>query len=94
MAVKHYVIAEYLGIGIDDMFVISQCWSNMKKDPCNTKLSLPDQMGVTLKHAGVSITITTVTDVFAFGVGAFSVSFFACGYTLSTYFESFKHMCS
>ena len=69
-------LAECLGIGIDDMFVISQCWSNMKKDPSNTKLSLPDQMGVALKHAGVSITITTVTDVFAFGVGAFSVSFF------------------
>ena len=33
------------------------------------------QMGVALKHAGVSITITTITDVFAFGVGAFSVSF-------------------
>ena len=57
------------------MFVISQCWSNMRKDPCNAKLSLPDQMGVALKHAGVSITITTVTDIFAFGVGAFSVSY-------------------
>ena len=57
------------------MFVISQCWSNMQKDPSNTKLSLPDQMGVILKHAGVSITITTVTDVFAFSVGALCVSF-------------------
>ena len=57
------------------MFVISQCWSNMKADPCNAGLSLSDQMGVALKHAGVSITITTVTDVFAFGVGALSVSY-------------------
>ena len=47
----------------------------MRADPSNADLSLPDQMGVALKHAGVSITITTVTDVFAFGVGALSVSY-------------------
>jgi len=62
-----------LGIGIDDMFVIAQCWSNMNNDPANALLSLPQKMGLTLKHAGVSITITTVTDVFAFGIGAASV---------------------
>merc|ERR1719483_85716 len=61
-----------LGIGIDDMFVIAQCWSNMNNDPANALLSLPQKMGLTLKHAGVSITITTVTDVFAFGIGAAS----------------------
>ena len=47
----------------------------MKKDPVHVDLTLADQMGVALKHAGVSITITTITDVFAFGVGAFSVRF-------------------
>jgi len=59
-----------LGIGIDDMFVIAQCWSNMQKDPLNAGLSLPDRMGIAMKHAGVSVTITSLTDVFAFGVGA------------------------
>merc|ERR1719232_1746835 len=59
-----------LGIGIDDMFVISQCWTNMAKDPLNAGLSLPDKMGIALKHAGVSVTVTSLTDVFAFGVGA------------------------
>ena len=63
-----------VGIGIDDMFVITQCWSNMMSDIANTNLPLPDKMGVALKHAGVSITITTATDVLAFGIGAFSVS--------------------
>eukprot|EP00092_Neocalanus_flemingeri_P026887 GFUD01029143.1.p1 GENE.GFUD01029143.1~~GFUD01029143.1.p1 ORF type:complete len:1040 (-),score=194.28 GFUD01029143.1:157-3276(-) len=59
-----------LGIGVDDMFVLAQCWSNMKKNPVNAGLSLPDQMGTALKHAGVSITITSLTDVCAFGIGA------------------------
>ena len=57
------------------MFVIVQCWSNMQKDPLNAGLSLPDQMGIALKHAGVSVTVTSLTDVFAFGVGAVTVGF-------------------
>jgi len=61
-----------LGIGIDDMFVIMQCWNNLKRDPATFGLSIPDKMGLTLKHAGVSVTVTSVTDVFAFGVGAVS----------------------
>jgi len=59
-----------LGIGIDDMFVIVQCWTNMNKDPRSLGLSIPDKMGIALKHAGVSVTVTSLTDVFAFGVGA------------------------
>ena len=65
------------------MFVICQCWMNMKKDPAHVDLTLADQMGVALKHAGVSITITTLTDIFAFGVGAFSVRFYNCEPVLS-----------
>ena len=55
------------------MFVIAQCWSNMQKDPLNAGLGLPDRMGIALKHAGVSVTVTSLTDVFAFGVGAVTV---------------------
>ena len=62
-----------LGIGIDDMFVISNCWSNVEDDPSPTELSLSEKMGKTMKHAGVSITVTTLTDVFVFGIGATSV---------------------
>ena len=61
------------GIGIDDMFVIVQCWTNMKRDPLNQGLSIADKMGLALKHAGVSVTVTSLTDVFAFGVGAVTV---------------------
>merc|ERR1719402_665033 len=59
-----------LGIGIDDMFVIVQCWTNMNKDTSSIGLSISDKMGLALKHAGVSVTVTSLTDVFAFGVGA------------------------
>jgi len=58
-----------LGIGIDDMFVIVQCLFNIKKTE-GSDLGIDESIGSALKHAGVSITITTLTDVFAFGVGA------------------------
>lgn len=66
--------ALYSGIGIDDMFVIVQCWTNMKRDPTTLGLSIADKMSIALKHAGVSVTVTSLTDVFAFGVGAVTVS--------------------
>merc|ERR1719283_107188 len=58
-----------LGIGIDDMFVIMQCWKNLRVDPGT---SIEEKMGLTMAHAGVSITITSITDIFAFGVGGIS----------------------
>ena len=57
------------------MFVIVQCWTNMRRDPANLGLSIADKMAVALKHAGVSVTVTSLTDVFAFGVGAVTVSY-------------------
>jgi len=59
-----------LGIGIDDMFVIVQCWSNLRMD---ASTSIQEKMGLALQHAGVSITVTSLTDIFAFGVGAISI---------------------
>ena len=56
-----------LGIGIDDMFVIVQCWTNLHLDPST---SITEKMGLALQHSGVSITVTSLTDIFAFGVGA------------------------
>ncbi len=34
---------------------------------------LHERMGLSMKHAGVAITITTVTDLMAFGIGATTV---------------------
>ena len=57
-----------LGIGIDDMFVITQCWNNLKAS--KPSLTRERRLGLTLAHAGLSITVTSVTDIAAFGVGA------------------------
>jgi len=63
-----------LGIGIDDMFVIVQCWNNLTS--VEKKKTLAERMGLTLKHAGVSITVTSVTDFAAFVIGGTTVSVF------------------
>ena len=36
--------------------------------------SIPERMSLALKHAGVSITVTSVTDVAAFAIGTSTVS--------------------
>ncbi|KAK2713471.1 hypothetical protein QYM36_009366, partial [Artemia franciscana] len=57
-----------LGIGIDDMFVIIQCWNNLSAE--EQEFTLPVRVGTALKHAGVSITVTSITDIAAFAIGA------------------------
>lgn len=61
-----------LGIGIDDMFVIVQCWNNLTSEDIKNPLHV--RIGTALKHAGVSITITSITDFAAFAVGSSTVS--------------------
>ncbi|XP_027212085.2 patched-related protein 9 [Penaeus vannamei] len=60
-----------LGLGIDDMFVIMQAWNNLT--PKEKKKELPERIGLALKHAGVSITVTSVTDFAAFAIGSGTV---------------------
>lgn len=60
-----------LGIGIDDMFVIVSSWNNLSKE--DRKGSLAMRIGSCMRHAGVSITVTSVTDFMAFAVGATTV---------------------
>ena len=62
------------GIGIDDMFVIMQCLGNLSDEQRST-LPLPDRIGQTMRKAGVAITVTSLTDVCAFGIGAVTVRF-------------------
>ena len=65
---------EIAGIGIDDMFVITACWYNLQKDKSKAGLSLAERGGLTMEHAGVSVTVTSITDILAFGIGAFTVT--------------------
>ena len=72
-------IAEIVtGIGIDNMFVIVAVWRDTP-----VRHSVADRMGETFSKAAVSITLTSVTDCLAFGIGAISpfrsVQFF-CAY--------------
>ena len=54
-----------LGVGIDDMFVIMQAWEKLK--------SFHERFGLTMRHAGVAVTITSLTDFLAFLTGATTV---------------------
>ena len=65
-----------LGIGIDDMFVIMQCWDNLfsSGDKATKEIPLAKRIGKTMKHAGVAITVTSATDMVAFAVGSVTVS--------------------
>ena len=65
-----------LGIGIDDMFVIVQSWDNLFPGGSRGEegqLQFGEKFGKTLAHAGVAITITSVTDVVAFAVGGSTI---------------------
>jgi Niemann-Pick C1 protein len=55
------------------MFVIMACWDDLSKE--QKKLPVPERIGLMLKHGGVSITVTSVTDILAFIVGSSTVSY-------------------
>ncbi|XP_023228991.1 patched domain-containing protein 3-like [Centruroides sculpturatus] len=58
-----------LGIGMDDTFVMLSAW--MKTDP---KKSVEERMAETFTESGVSITITSLTNVASFLVGIFTAT--------------------
>lgn len=53
------------------MFVIVESWKNLSW--IENKLPLVQRMALTLKRAGVSVTVTSITDIVAFAVGASTV---------------------
>lgn len=57
------------------MFVIVQSQVNLESnDPTWKSRPVHELVGETLKHAGVAITITSVTDLLVFLIGATTVS--------------------
>ena len=40
----------FVGVGVDDMFVIVQAWSNLASEICQTQ-PIQERIGLTLKHA-------------------------------------------
>lgn len=59
-----------LGIGVDDMFIIVQCLDNLDKLDGETS---EDRVSRAMKHAGVSILVTSFTDAVTFFIGSTSV---------------------
>jgi len=65
-----------LGLGVDDAFIIAGEFQQQIKDHLlkgQANLPAADLLEETMKHAGVSILITSLTDVVAFGIGASTV---------------------
>lgn len=60
----------HTGIGIDDMFILM---SGMADAPAMTTVTIKDRMKFMMKKSGVAITITSITDLLAFTIGATSV---------------------
>ena len=56
--------------GIDDMFVIMQSLHNLQ-NPFDENII--EVISETLSRSGVAITVTSLTDVLAFGIGASTV---------------------
>lgn len=54
------------------MFVIVGAWKNLTEE--EHKHPIPEKIAIALKRAGVSITVTSVTDIVAFGIGGSTVS--------------------
>ena len=68
----YFVDFKLSGIGVDDMFVIMGSLNGL--DSLQRQMDIPSQMGLVLKRAGISITVTSVTDFIAFFIGATTVS--------------------
>lgn len=58
-------------LAVDDMFVVAASWDYVTYQ--QKKIPLPERIGFMLQHAGVSITVTSLTDFMAFLVGSFTV---------------------
>lgn len=60
-----------LGIGVDDMFVVIQSIENLSTD--EKSLEIPLRIAKALQQSGMSITVTSVTNMVAFAVGITTV---------------------
>lgn len=54
-----------LGIGVDDMFILVNSFERTDRAE-----SIPRRLGLAMEHAGVSVFITSVSDVLAFAAGS------------------------
>ena len=69
------IICLLIGLGVDNAFVIVQEFNNSEEadQKIDVKRPLYKRIGNGLRRAGVAITITSMTDVIVFTVGASTV---------------------
>lgn len=60
-----------MGLGVDDMFVMNACWKMVLATDSHKSTHV--KVGLMLKHAGVSIVITSFTDIVALLIGAITI---------------------
>ncbi|KAI1722338.1 patched family domain-containing protein [Ditylenchus destructor] len=58
------------GIGVNDAFLITHAWHRTAGQTANSAQFIPRRLGLVLEDVGPSITITTLTNVITFGIGA------------------------
>lgn len=64
-----------MGLGVDDIFVLMASWRKIQKQlpPMKNADSIPERIGIMLRSAGASITLTSFTSMVAFSVGSITV---------------------
>lgn len=65
-----------LALGVDDNFLIMASWKEIHAHESNRNKPLKERIALMLGHAGSAITITSLTDVVAFIIGASTVSLY------------------
>ena len=63
----------FAAVGMDDAFVIITTWNRINK--ANQDLTIEERIGLTMQHAGVSVTVTSFSDLVAFACGISTVRF-------------------
>ena len=64
----------FAGIGVDDAFVVLETWKRMDKE--HPDMPIEEKMAITMKHAGVSVTVTSISDFAAFAAGISTVFYY------------------
>ena len=63
------------------MFVIMQCFDNLQNEGNLDPGKNPRNIALALSNAGLAITVTSLTDIIVFGIGATTVRSTYCTYT-------------
>ena len=58
-------------VGVDDAFVIMTTWTRINK--AHQRRPIEERVAITMQHAGVSVTVTSFSDLVAFACGISTV---------------------